>query len=138
MTFLDVLYSLFLYITLNLPTFDISQQDIGIASITMVWLSGFSYALVCEFTAPKPKFVKASLPAAPVPVTWEKVARARIKSVSDLWFAVTCCIDNHYGEAIGDEWRQFNKIRIDRSSNGEYRAVSHGMVIYLPDWHWAE
>ena len=130
MTFLDALYSLFIYITINLPTFDISTKDLVIGSVMTVWSMGFIYSCVLELTTPEPKPL--------LPVTWEKVARARINGAGDLWFAVAECIDNHHGEEAGAPWREFVKIRIDRSSNGDFRAVSHGMTISLPDWQWSE
>ena len=130
MTFFDALYSLFLHITFNIPTFDIDTSDIAFITVITLWVAGFVCSCVTEFCTPEPK----PLP----PVTWEKVARARMNSKSDLWFAVTCCIDNNHGELEGDIWRQFSKIKIEKSSIGDFRAISHNRFISLPDWQWSE
>ena len=106
MTFLNVLHNLFIHITLNLPTFDIDASDIAFASIVTLPFWALVCSCIVEFTAePKPL----------LPVTWEKVARARLKGTGDLWSAVVASIHTNHGKLEGDIWRQFSKIKIEKA-----------------------
>lgn len=130
MTFLNILHDLTLYVSLNLPTLDIDASDIAFITVITLWIAGFVCSCVMEFCTPEPKPL--------LPVTWEKVARARLKGTGDLWSAVVASIHTNHGKLEGDIWRQFSKIKIEKSSIGDFRAVSHNRFISLPDWQWSE
>ena len=122
MTFLNVLHSLFIYISLNLPTFEITDSTIVCGYVVAWGLAG----LVCSCIIIQLTTV----------VTWEKALRARVNADNGLWSAVVTCITNNHGKAVGKQWETYNKIKVEKGSNGKFRAVSHGMTISLPDWQW--
>lgn len=117
MTFFDVLYSLFLHISFNLPTLDLTATQLCLALVVLV---GSVLSVIIRLAT-----------------TWRKVARAR-KNSNSLWAAVIDCIAKNHGELYGDIWSGYAKIKIEKNSLGLFRAVSHGEVISLPDWQWSE
>lgn len=124
MTFLDILYSLFIYIQSFIVA--INFEALIYASSYFLITAVFITAVIAEYSA-------QTLPA----VTWEYSSRAR-RNNNSLWPAVIECICNNHGELHGNIWKGYAKIKIEKSSTGDFRAISHRNAISLPDWQWSE
>ena len=65
--------------------------------------------------------------------SWVKVARARRRQSSDLWFAICCAVENHHEVSI----QHYPKVVLEQNQiSGQFRAKSHGQIWFLPDWKW--